>query len=682
MTNGGSPASRMCLICNCERTMELDGARIGQATGQDGLTVHSHLCRSGIGAFEQALGDRDLLVACTQEAPLFAEVAEDGSHTGALDFINIRETGGWTTDGDANPKIAALLAAASAPVTPTGIRALRSDGMCLVYGSGTQAMDAAKRLADRLSVTLVLVDPEDMSPPDVADVAIAKGRIASATGHLGAFEVTVDGYAPLAPSSRGSPEFLMPRDGAKSSCDLILDLSGGAPLFVGHERRSGYFRADPARPSAIAEKLFDIVDWVGEFEKPIYVQYDEAICAHERNGKAGCNKCLDACPAGAILPAGDGVAYDTAVCGGCGSCAAVCPSGAVDYRYPGAGDMVARLQALTAAFDAAGGNAPTILFHDEDHGQPILSAIARHGRGLPVDVLPLAVHAVTAIGHETILSAFASGACRVVILASPERRFELDPLEAEVTLGRAILEGFDLGVERLDLLVEADPDAVEAALYQRRDLTTLPVHTFDAIGTKRERARTAILKLHETAGADPGVISLPDGAPYGAVHVDAEGCTLCLACVSACPADALRENPDRPEVRFIEAACLQCGICKVTCPENVITLEPRLDLSTEAMQPRTLHFEEPFHCVECGKPFGTRATVEKIVEKLAGKHAMFEKPDAVRVIEMCDDCRIIWQANQADNPFAMGARPKSRTTADYVAARDENLSIDDFLKED
>ena len=55
----------------------------------------------------------------------------------------------------------------------------------------------------------------------------------------------VDDYALPAPSSRAKLVFGPSRDGAKSACDLILDLSGGTPLFPAHELRPGYVRADP-----------------------------------------------------------------------------------------------------------------------------------------------------------------------------------------------------------------------------------------------------------------------------------------------------------------------------------------------------------------------------------------------------------------------------------------------------
>lgn len=212
------------------------------------------------------------------------------------------------------------------------------------------------------------------------------GRINRAAGSFGAFEVVVDGYAPMMPSSRASAEFLMARDDASAQCDLILDLSGGTPLFTGADKRSGYFRVDPNNPVAIAQTLFEIVEYVGEFEKPIYVDYDPGICVHSRSRQSGCNNCIEVCPAGAITDAGDTVSFDDGICAGCGNCSAVCPTGAASYAYPRREDTIERVRTLLATYAKAGGSDPVVLFHDEGHGAELIAAMARFGRGLPGNV--------------------------------------------------------------------------------------------------------------------------------------------------------------------------------------------------------------------------------------------------------------------------------------------------------
>ncbi|MBO6758846.1 MAG: 4Fe-4S binding protein [Roseibium sp.] len=675
------------LICNCFKTMSLESAA-DQLSGDLAAPVCTELCRGEIATFETAVAEGGpLVVACTQEAPLFMEVADERDAAADLKFVNIRETAGWTEHrGDPGAKILALLAdaAGQSSMTPATVKEITSDGMCLVYGAGQTALDAALALEDTLSVTLVLNAWDDVLLPPVLPFPIYRGRLKQLTGSLGGFDVTLDDYAAMLPSSRGTPDFHLPRDGARASCSLVVDLSGADAPITAPGKRNGYFRAAPSDTVGVERIVREAGQMVGTFEKPIYVAYNADICAHEHAGKIGCSKCLDACPAGALGSADGKITVDTGICGGCGSCSATCPTGAIDYQYPARPDFMTRIQTLIGAYLDAGGDAPVLLIHEADHGMGLINALARFGKGLPPNVVPLSTHAVTSAGHDALVTAFLAGAHAVVVLADPKKTDELPPLEAEVSLTEALLSGLGHSAAgRIKLVATHDPEDLETALAETDAprLLDAPIR-YSPVGGKRDIARMAIATLHRASPGAPEIIELPERAPYGRIQVDTEGCTLCLACVSACPAGALLDNPDRPQVSFIESACVQCGLCQTTCPERVITLEPRFNTAAGAIRPVVIHEEEPAECVSCGKPFGSRSTIERIKSQLAGKHHMFQSEQQVRLIEMCDDCRIQAQWD-ADPTFASGAgdRPKPRTTEDYLDAESRGLSVDDFLKD-
>ncbi len=668
------PNKRRVLVCNCEKTMQVDAQALTKALGETDLHVYSHLCRAEIANYSNILRENDpVLVCCTQEAPLFRELAEEAGIDTMPAFTNIRERAGWSASKQtATAKMAALIAEAGLEIAPARTVTLKSDGLCLIYGKGDVAFDMARKLATRLNVTLLLTEPGDVIPPSTVDVPIFKGTIKAAKGHFGAFEIIVDDYAPAIPSARHRLDFIMPRNGASSTCSIIIDVSGNDPLFAHKDRLDGYFHIDPGQPTAIAECLFEAADLVGEFEKPLYVNYNAAICAHARNQKTGCTKCLDACPVSAIAPDGDHVAIDPAVCGGCGACASVCPTGASSYAMPMREDLIARLQTLLPTYRTAGGKSPVLLIHDQHHGAAVIDLMARFGRGLPANVLPFAVNQVTQIGHDTLAAALAIGADRIALFIDPARRDETGGLAAEVDLTRAVIGamGYQNADDRIVIIDEHDPDAVEAQLWDTPALPGLKPHEFIASSDKRQAARTAFWLLNADAPQSQDIVALPELAPYGRITVNTEGCTLCLACVSTCPMGAIRDNPDQPQLRFVEQDCVQCGLCATTCPESVIRLEPRLNLTNDAMSPQVLHEEEPAECIRCGKAFGTKSSIERIVAQLAGKHSMFQSEDAQALIRMCDDCRIVAQADTMKDPFAMGERPRLRTTMDELAERD------------
>jgi ferredoxin len=180
----------------------------------------------------------------------------------------------------------------------------------------------------------------------------------------------------------------------------------------------------------------------------------------------------------------------------------------------------------------------------------------------------------------------------------------------------------------------------------------------------------ALRELQRVSPAPVDVVALPEGAPFGAVDVNVEGCTLCLSCVSACPTGALTADADRPTLRFTEDACVQCGLCKATCPEKVISLRPQLDFRSATAAPRVLKQEEPFACIRCGAPFGVKSTIERVAAKLEGKHWMF-KGSARRldIIKMCETCRVAAVTEEDFDPYG-APRPPVRTSDDYLRERE------------
>jgi ferredoxin len=666
---------RLVFACSCEDTMPLDEAALARGCGGE-LRTARQLCRAQLEAFRNALATgRPITVGCTQEAPLFAEVAGD---TGAEDrvlYANIRENGGWSKEAAAaGPKMAALLAAAAEQPPPIALVPFESKGVTLVYGRDEVATDAARRLADHLDLTVLLTRPGHMAPPRTTEFPVVQGTITAAKGHLGAFELRIDDYAVPAPSSRHRLVFGPARDGATSTCDIVIDLSGGVPLFPAHELRSGYLRADPRDPAAVERLLFEAVNLVGSFDKPKFITFHEGLCAHSRSRITGCTRCLDLCPTGAITPAGDSVAIDPHVCAGCGSCAAACPTGAAAYALPPADALLRRLRTLILAYAAAGGADAVILLHDEDHGAPLIDALARFGDGLPANVLPVLVNEVTQVGPEALAAAFAYGATGAHLLARARAKHDRTGLYRVVETLDVVLEGLGYGTGLVSTIEVDDPDQLRAALDRARPgRAAANPATFLPTGAKRGVLELAFRELHRVAPAPVDVVPLAAGAPFGGLDYNAEACTLCLACVSACPTSALSDNPDRPMLRFTESLCVQCGLCAATCPEDAIAgLKPQLDFLAWDAPRKVLKEEEPFHCVACAKPFGTRSTIENVVAKLRDRHWMFsggEGQSRLRILMMCEDCRVEVVVNESFDPHAMPQRPRPRTTEDYLAER-------------
>ncbi len=642
------------ITCDCLGSQTIDADRLAKATGSAVTRPCHALCTDQIDQAAAALQAGDAILCCAQEARRFEELADELGVSPAP-TLDLRDRAGWHdgSGGDPAPKMAALMAEALLPAVPAKSVDIVSEGLCLILGPAETALQAADQLALHLGVT-VLLDPCETVPDSRAHDTVL-GRLRQARGAFGGFEVVIDALQQITPGGRGGFGLSAPRDGAVSQCDILLDLRGAPPLFPAPEKREGYLRADPAHPPSVAAAVMAASHLVGTFEKPLYVRTDPLLCAHSRAEQTGCTRCLDLCPTGAITPAGEHVSVDAMICAGCGACSAACPSGAISYDAPAVEQTLRRIQTLASAFLGAGGQAPRLLVHDA-HGAEMIRLAARHGRGLPTDVVPLEMPALNAFGHAEAVAALAAGFASVGLLPGPGT--DRAALAAELALARAIA-----GADSVDEIDTNDPDALCEALHAASAPAPLDVPV-RPLGSRRQVARQAARALH---GANT-CLPLPEGAPYGAVLVDTGACTLCLSCVSLCPSGALADNPDLPQLRFQEDACLQCGLCANICPEDAISYAPQLDLSDAALSQRVLHEEEPFACVECGVLFGSRASIERITAKLAS-HAMFASPEKLRTIQMCDTCRVQAQFRATDNPFAGAERPRTRTTDDYFSKR-------------
>ena len=677
---------RTVKVCNCNRTMALDAKALSAALkAKQPIQIHTELCRKEVASFQQALKDEACVVACTQEAPLFSELAEAAGSRTALQFINIREHAGWSQEGaKATPKIAALLALADLPEPePVAGVSYRSGGELLIVGPADAAIPWAEKLAEQLGVNVLITASRAGELPADRRYPVWSGKAIAVKGHLGAFEVAWEQNNPIDlevctrcnACVRACPEdaidftyqvdlekckahrecvkacgdiraidFDRPERARTERFDMVLDLSR-EPLVRTPQPPQGYLApgADPLEQALAAAQLAQMV---GEFEKPRYFAYNEKICAHSRSTKTGCNQCIDVCSTGAIAPDGDHVKVDPHLCMGCGGCATVCPSGAMTYAYPRMPDLGARVKRLLAVYAQAGGEDGCVLFHNAGEGRALLAQLARRGRGLPARVLPLEVHHPASVGIDALLAALAYGASQIVVLAGPKEAGEYgEAVRAQMGFAQAIASGLGYAGTHFRLIAAAERVALEGELWALSPAASVSKPaSFILSLEKRATLEFAIEHLAKHAPKPQDAIALGAGAPYGQVLVDRKTCTLCMACVGACPESALVDGRDRPMLKFIERNCVQCGLCEATCPEDAITLVPRLLLAAQAKQEVTLNEAEPFNCVRCGKPFGTRQMVDNMLGKLTG-HSMFSGGSApgskLRRLQMCADCRVV-----------------------------------------
>lgn len=685
------------LVCNCNGTMPLDSKALG-VTMHTSLCRQE--IGSVIKAFD---GSDSIVIACTQERALFGELAEQSEKplVAPLRFVNIREVAGWTQEAKAStPKIAALLALADMPeAEPVPVVNYESQGRLLIVGPGDQALPWAEKLSDSLDVSVLCTEPGAL--PIARNFPIYTGEVVKLDGYLGKFSVDWNLQNPIDPEMctrcgacvEVCPEgaiddsFQIDLDKCKShracvtACagigainfdrverqrnaefDLIMDLRADPKMRMS-QIPQGYFAPgkDPLEQALVANQLLGLV---GEFEKPKYFSYTEKICAHGRNGKVGCSACIDVCSTGAIsslFKNGLGtVEVNPNLCMGCGACSTVCPSGAMRYNYPSVTHQGKEIKTLANIFTAESAKikqvqAPALLLHTLKAGTQAVDSLGRlaHLRpkqfeGLPSFVLPYGIEHIASTGLDLWLGAIAYGFGEVILLLTGDE----DPayraaLETQVELGNAILSayGFDARFSLIQLASADDLQPASLAMGKLRQRGALQAicspATFGLGNQKRETVEMVLEHLQKQAKTPlpVGGAALPKSSFLGGLNINKDACTLCMSCVGSCPEGALLDNLDEPKLSFIEKQCVQCGICVQTCPEQALSLAPRLQTVEERKQKVELNETKPFHCISCGKVFGTAKMVDLMLVKL-GAHGAFAGA-ALDRLKMCGDCRVV-----------------------------------------
>ncbi|USP06434.1 4Fe-4S binding protein [Vibrio sp. LQ2] len=499
-----------------------------------------------------------------------------------------------------------------------------SGGHTLILGPTSLIERTALQLSQMASVTLLSIDGEQGTHDKLyfADTV-------EISGFLGAFKVTVENHG---------LNINLANAAIDHDCfDIVLDMSLNGVMNE-EVPVPGYFPVGRGFPK-LSDALEEIPELMGTFDKPKYFRLDNDLCAHSSRGVKGCERCVDACPAGALSSEGSEkighrIQINPYLCQGIGTCATSCPTEAIHYALPNPTDTQKFIERLLNNYHQAGGEKPIVLICSSRHEQYNLMAL----RVLPENVIPVTVEELPSVGIDTWFAALVNGATQVLFAASrhmPPTILRI--LNQEVSMAQSFLAHLGIRKETIDILyLESLREAAPTLCDEPFGLNLGELE-----GKKRDRLYVALDALATARGTEPGAQPLAATAPYGAIECSTTDCTLCMSCVAVCPTRALHHEGDSPSLKFIEQDCVQCGLCVKACPEKALTAVQQLNWNAAQRQSVvTLHQEEPAKCLRCHKPFAPQSMITMLQNKLRG-HSHFSDQASLDRIAMCEDCRVV-----------------------------------------
>lgn len=358
---------------------------------------------------------------------------------------------------------------------------------------------------------------------------------------------------------------------------------------------------------------------LGHYEYKKIISYNDSICQyhHRRPTESGpCTICSQLCPT-------LGVKHDHSLmelkfsdidCHGCGGCVSACPSGAIDFTQ----------FSLEAVYEIA-----RLL-----EGRKIFivpqGMISNLDVTLPQDVIPVVIEGAKFLSEAHFLTLLQESGSQIV--------FYTDVIAKGVKDSEKIINQIwqkRYGVEALFITMDKNE---LPSLFEKQQSIDGSLFKNSVTNQKSKRAKFATRLQFVVGDRELGDVETGDVVTYGEIKVDADACTLCLSCVEACNVDALQGKEETLSLQFNPSLCTNCGYCIASCAEQCMSMDKgHISLEPSWFSYQEMARDELFNCVECGEPFGTKKSVEKVANMLKGAFA--NDPAKLRTLYCCDKCK-------------------------------------------
>ncbi len=389
----------------------------------------------------------------------------------------------------------------------------------------------------------------------------------------------------------------------------------------------------PARETGIfgAREIAKFFSTLFSSEIEEVVSHTAAACQYSGRLDLGCSLCVDNCPHGALEKTENGIRLDHLLCADCGNCVSVCPTGAMQNGRLTDPDFVRYIRNVDLPDSA------TLVVGEEDALRDVWWYSRNEER---YNSVFLQYPNPQCLSCYHLLCLFCAGAARIVLLGQPGKR-----LQCEIDKANHLTTTL-FGCSCVETVKTDQVDDV-LSLAQREVAHPLSRSSrafFQGLEDVNRRAGfvaileslVAVSPIEAKGDTELVIDPAESGLEFLEMSCAEDGCTHCYACINECKMRALRTDEDEQELQYVPGLCVGCGLCVGVCPENVLSLQHATSLNASYFNQRRLAFSEPARCKGCGKVFGARKSLDRVMAILADKER-FDREH----FEYCGECRVI-----------------------------------------
>lgn len=520
------------------------------------------------------------------------------------DEIDISQQGQYLVSND--PRLSADVIAPEIDfyISSSKANALEiSRGVSLLYESRAQAYDLALDVPYEKSVGNKIIIVSNEPKPTLANALVSEGyevislasyEVKFVYGGVGELSVLLSDYTGA--------------DKGEVECDILLALNA-TPFML---RQSGCYEIAGLSDDEI---LSIVKNASPKYKFKSLTTYDESICQYANRRDEICARCVEVCPTVAILKDDESrqLVFSHVDCIGCGECVSVCPSGSLDFApfTRKAWASVARLYA---------GKVALLVGDDSLYKQSI---------SLPNIVLPLDLGG-RFLTQTHLMSLLQESGCAVVL-------YDKSPAKGTAAAIDIINQIYAFKFNKKAIYLAKDLDELELALNEAYVIEGSEYNMSENALPLREIFSKRV--EHFVGASELGVVRTDERLRYANVTINEDKCTLCLSCVGACNVGALIADTKDNSIKFKASICTACGYCESSCaePGAIEVKTGELRLAPSSFEFVRLASDELFACIECGKEFATKKSIEKIASMMLpifGENSL-----KARTLYCCAQCK-------------------------------------------